>query len=212
MPRFLFNTPAHDWLAEIRELESDADLFQEAAAEALSRRAYDEVDAYLDEVAKIEQEVEHARKMFDAQMRRRQGVTKKGAPRKKRKPPTVVLPPPPEEEEEEELSGEWEFGFEYEAENGPRSNVDVNFRVRRQDGKPFSLNKAKEVMRYVRENMGDPPKGFVIDSVNWKHPSKAFAKEGTVEDLGNIGDSVVPMVSDVPEIWRGPWRVGAVKH
>lgn len=122
-----------------------------------------------------------------------------------------LFPEPPIIREEWEEFGdeafvEWEFGFEYDAvSNNAGSNVDMNFRVRRVDGKPFSAREAARVMDFVRENSGKAPTGYKFRAVDWRSPNKKnprWKSSGDVVNvIGNLGN-VLDAVSKQPQSWR----------
>lgn len=110
--------------------------------------------------------------------------------------------------------GEWEFGFSYEVVTGfaaSASAVDVNFRVRRIDGRPFPAREAANVMAYAQANLGRVPDGYRIATVNWRSPNKRDArwKSGSA---GDVIDS--PLANVMAAIKDSPtaWRLGAPKE
>lgn len=113
------------------------------------------------------------------------------------------------EEFGDEQYTEWEFGAEYDAISGPDSDVDVNFRVMRVDGKPFNAKQATLVMQHVREK-GTPPAGYVLHAVQWRSPEK---KNSRWKSSTNVRDVVENLANVMNALSKQPqsWRLGAPK-
>lgn len=113
-----------------------------------------------------------------------------------------------EEMEEEGESLEWEFSCEYLADDSS-SNVDVNFRLRRRDGKPFGQDEAKQAMRTFRAQVSAgilaAPPGYRIAGIDWRRPSKhqrGWSRHGSFpSDLGDL-TNVLYIAADHPSLWR----------
>lgn len=110
--------------------------------------------------------------------------------------------------EAEALDAEWEFSCEYLAGEGS-SNVDVNFRIRRNDGRPFSADEAKRAMQTFRGQVAaglmTAPPGYRIAGIDWRRPSKrqvGWTKHGEFpHDLGGL-ENVLYIAADHPSLWR----------
>ena len=88
-------------------------------------------------------------------------------------------------EELEELADEWEIGIDYRASR--RTDVDVNVRVRRVDGRPFDKPEAVAVMRAMRDHFTRGvgpylPRGYLVAAIDWRNPR--FASRGWKTDIG----------------------------
>lgn len=199
-----FDANPIDWMLRIQEAAEQQDEAQMFAEDALDAGDLDAASRYAERVDALEKEIAHARKMFALQQRRYQEkLSGKRAAAKH-------VPIPPEEEEEE--YGEWEFGFEYESENGPSSNIDVNFRVFREDRRPFTASEAQRVMDEVRRNRGHAPQGYVVTAIDWKRVNSLWRSttsgRSQVWEVQDALASVLDSIADAP----GLWRLGSIKE
>lgn len=131
-------------------------------------------------------------------------------------PPPPPPPPPPSEEYDEpldDIAEEFEIGVEYFAAGGRASNVDINIRIRREDGGMMRASEARDVMAAMmtRFNRGedDPtPRGYYVAGVDWKRPGKASRgwKHGDADDLENFKNVLYIAAGDN----TARWRVGSV--
>lgn len=108
------------------------------------------------------------------------------------------------------MSAEWEFGFEYDAKDRDRSHdVDVNFHVRRKDGKPFSKDEARAVMYYVAKHRGEIPPGYEIAAVDWRSPWRSTRwKRGSEREV--LSGPLVNVLDTMADQVAG-WRLGNPK-
>lgn len=110
--------------------------------------------------------------------------------------------------EAEAMDAEWEFSCEYLAGEGS-SNVDVNFRIRRNDGQKFGPDEAKRAMQTFRAQVSaglmTAPRGYRIAGIDWRRPSKrqtGWTKHGSFpRDLGGL-ENVLYIAADHPSLWR----------
>lgn len=83
---------------------------------------------------------------------------------------------------------EWEIGFKYRTSRAGKrsSDVDVNLRLRRVDGRAFTHDMAQKVLTHVRRTQ-ETPDGFLIAGVDWKRPYAGTAwRHGSVGDMENF--------------------------
>lgn len=113
------------------------------------------------------------------------------------------------EEFRDDVHTEWEFGAEYDAISGPDSDVDVNFRVVRADGRAFDAKQATLVMQHVREK-GEPPVGYVLHAVQWRSPEK---RNSRWKSSNNVGEVIQNLGNVMDALAKQPhsWRLGAPK-
>lgn len=106
------------------------------------------------------------------------------------------------------VSVEWEIGFKYRTTRRGRrgSDVDVNLRIRRVDGRAFGVVAARRVLAHVRRTQ-ETPDHYMVAGVDWKRPHAGSGwRHGDVSDLDNFW---APMYSRDRD--TSAWRFGAVK-
>lgn len=110
-------------------------------------------------------------------------------------------------QEMDALDAEWEFQCEYLA-GESASNVDINFRLRRNDGARFSKAEAERAMQVFRAQLSagltTAPPGYRIAGIDWRRPTKstAWTRHGQYpRDLGDL-QNVLYVASDFPSLWR----------
>jgi hypothetical protein len=114
---------------------------------------------------------------------------------------------------------EWEIGFEYRA--GDRNQyVDVNVRIRREDGAKMGKREAQRVFERIRDELSpgsDPiPSGYLMSYIDWRRP-KWSAETWRGGESGGLYDLLAfsnPMYveKDNDAAWSGPTpRYGSVK-
>lgn len=114
---------------------------------------------------------------------------------------------------DETMAPEWELGVEYLSASGPGSNVDINVRVRRTDGRPMGFNEAANVLSSFRANLArgadNPvPSGYKFAGINWRSPNKGSRrwKSGGKRDLETFS-TLLSESAAKPQAWR----LGAVE-
>ena len=110
--------------------------------------------------------------------------------------------------DDEDMSVEWEVGVDYESDGGAGSNVDINIRLRRTDGRQFGFAEATRAMSALRQNVSlgrsDPaPPGYEIAGIAWQNPDRSSRgwRRGEWDDLGGLLN-VLYVASDAPDTWR----------
>lgn len=124
-------------------------------------------------------------------------------------PRRVMSPAAGVTDEGEDVSNEWEIGVDYDAASGAGSDVDVNIRLRRTDGRQFGFAEATRALSALRHNislgMADPtPTGYQLADISWHNPNRAAKtwRHGDAwEDLGGLQNPLY-MLSDIPDMWR----------
>lgn len=137
-----------------------------------------------------------------------------------------VTPPPPKDvappddggydEPLDDLADEWEIGFEYHSGGfaNRHSFVDVNFRLAREDGEPFSEREARRVLAEFQETLletGNPeiPAGYMMAGIDWHRPRWGTTwRTGDDTDFGAF-TNVMRVEADNPHAWDV--RLGSVK-
>jgi hypothetical protein len=175
-----------------------------ANAERASRNAERAHNRWLDALDKVREQERRRERYEREQLRKYQARRAEEIKR-----PAIVV----QEEWEEfgdELHAEWEFGAEYDADSGPDSDVDINFRVVRVDARPFGAREATEVMKYVREHSGEIPSGYVVRAVQWRSPEKKNPRWKTSANVRDVTDNLADVMDRLAKQPQS-WRLGAPK-
>ena len=112
-------------------------------------------------------------------------------------------------------SQEWEFGFQFTGTRGIKRgrerghSVDVNFHIRRSDGKAMGTTEARAAMGVTITAEGHAPKGYEIAAVDWRNPKKSHGwKSGSLRmALNSDLVNVIGQMAQRP----GAWRMGNPK-
>lgn len=130
---------------------------------------------------------------WTVEFRRRQSAERERAARQAAPRPAERLPAPPMPDELEDYASEWEIGLDYEATGGDASNVNVNIRLRRTDGRDFSMTEAQAALGILRDNinrgLSDPsPSGYEIAGIDWQQPERSSRgwRHGDWDQLGGL--------------------------
>lgn len=114
-------------------------------------------------------------------------------------------------------ASEWELGFKYRTPRGHNrrsSDVDVNLRIRRVDGRAFDVDQARKVMDHVRRTQ-ETPDGFMVAGVDWKRPYAARGwRHGNVNDMDSFWAPMYSRDRDTGawDIQPKDFRFGAVQY
>ena len=121
-------------------------------------------------------------------------------------------------------SDEWEIAFEYEGTGygGRHHAVDVNVRIRRDDGRPFGPAEAAAVLAQFQERLSRAdrypiPPGYEMAAIDWRRPKYASQGwRGGDDDPGPLVDFNAPMYveRDNPVAWdiHPSYRLGGIKE
>lgn len=189
-----------DWRARLLVAMSKESHYAQLAERAFNRARIKDAERFARLADQWAVRVEEARRRLRERSQRAQRRLIKragGAPPR----------PRPEEMEDEE----WEFGFEWTGTGGRghkhdrTSDIDVNFHVRRTDGKPFTKTQAEEVMReFMRSRR--LPHGYKMAMVDWRSPWKSFPRwkhgDFTKDILRSELVNVLETVAMMPHAWR----------
>ena len=128
------------------------------------------------------------------------------------------------DEPADEVEDEWEIGFEYRSAGGGgrHKSVDVNIRIRRDDGRAFGPREAQAVLAQFQANLArelpNPvPRGYDMAAIDWRRPAKASTGwSGGDQDYNALSQFHAPMYTrkDDPSAWsiNPPGiRLGGVK-
>lgn len=142
-------------------------------------------------------------------------VARKLTPRARRveerpEPRERFRPEPRDYEEPPDIDVEWEMGMEYLAAGGRGSNVDINIRFARDDGRGMDHNEARAVFDAFRLAVSSRydvalPEGYHFAAINWRRPSMhAEWRGGRHTGESTLVDLLGPMVqyADQPDRWR----------
>lgn len=104
--------------------------------------------------------------------------------------------------EPDDYNTEWEIGFEYRGSvggGGRHKNVDVNIRIRREDGRAFGPNEAQRVLQQFQQNLATDapnpvPRGYEMAAIDWRRPARASSGwSGGEEDYHALAQFAAPM-------------------
>lgn len=112
-------------------------------------------------------------------------------------------------------AAEWEIGFKYRAEMWGRrsSDVDINVRVRRVDGRSFGVGEARKVLAHVRTTQ-ETPAAYMVAGVDWKRPHSGTGwRHGSVADMESFWAPMYSRDTDTKawDLRPQDFRYGAIK-
>jgi hypothetical protein len=120
---------------------------------------------------------------------------------------------------DDDFNTEWEIGFEYRG--GDRhKNVDVNIRIRREDGRAFGPDEAQRALYQFQQNLATEdanpvPRGYELAAIDWRRPRRSSGWTGGDDDYTALTHFHAPMYTekDNASAWSiGPsFRLGSVK-
>lgn len=172
-------------LAEYTRLQDRMDTMRSKSWRTRVRREADRVARRLDRA-----NADYSR--WTVEYRRRQARERQEQEAKQREKPKQ-LPEPVLPDDAGDYAAEWEIGLDYQASGGDGSNVDINIRIQRMDGREFSMAEAQAALSTLRDNinrgLSDPsPSGYQIASIDWRSPDRSSRgwKHGDWDEVGGL--------------------------
>lgn len=197
-----------NWYARRDAAEGRAEYWAGVFTDALDRRDFALADYAERFGQRAERDISSAEYEIERQHRERVEQRYEREKTFYRKAKLKPLQSPEDDFDDDDARAEWEFGVEYDADSADSSNVDINFRVERNDGRTFTATEARDVMRHLAEHGGDAPRGYRVRAIDWRSPERhtEFKSSRNVDKVQEDFRDVLNAVDNV-----GFWRLGGVR-